>query len=148
MLAESLAKYLNFGEGNPIEFLFLIERETNEIGTADDNSWWLNVGIETGAAEFAIEIDDIFAVWLVDAAIGERSVMDQYLIGDRVVASEPRDRVVVGVSTPLHIEDTQRSSPDRIRTPMPCSAMKVCRYVLRKAECQHLVEMVGTRKIE
>ena len=72
MLAESLAKYLNFGAGNPIEFLFLIERETNEIGAANNNSWWLNVSIEASAAEFAVEIDDVFAAWLIDAMVGER----------------------------------------------------------------------------
>lgn len=71
MLASAMAKYLNFGESDPVEFLFLIERETNKFGETNDNSWWLNIGIETNEAEFAVEISDVFAVWLVDAMIGE-----------------------------------------------------------------------------
>ncbi len=71
LLGDSLAKALNFIEENPVEFLFLVERETNEIAVENNNSWWLTVGIETGKAEFAIEIDDVFAVWLVDALVGD-----------------------------------------------------------------------------
>lgn len=70
-LADSLAKLLNFGASNPIEFLLLTERETSEIVETDD-SWWLNFGFQTGKPGFAVEIDDIFAVWLVDAMLGEK----------------------------------------------------------------------------
>ena len=68
MLAESMAVYLNFTGKNPIEFFLLTERETFETPETGD-SWWLNVGIETNEAEFAVEIADVFAVWLVDAML-------------------------------------------------------------------------------
>lgn len=71
-LADSLATYLNLTDENLIEFLFFIKRETNETPEENNNSWWASVGIEGGAAEFAIEIDDGFAVWLVDAMLGEK----------------------------------------------------------------------------
>lgn len=70
LLADSLAAYLGFEADNPIEFLFLVEREINEINETESQSWWLNIGISNSQAEFAVEIDDLFAVWLVDAAIG------------------------------------------------------------------------------
>lgn len=76
LLADSLAEYLNFDDENPVEFLFLIERETDKISETNDNSWWLNIGIETGNAGFAVEIDDVFAVWLVDAMVGEKKSDD------------------------------------------------------------------------
>ena len=72
MLAGALAKYLNLGEDNPVEFLFLIEDETNGVIESGEHSWWLNIGIETSEAGFAIEINDVLAVWLVDAALGEK----------------------------------------------------------------------------
>ena len=67
-LAESMAVYLNFTGKNPIEFFLLTERETSEVPELGD-SWWLNFGIEQGEAEFAVEIADVFAVWLVDAML-------------------------------------------------------------------------------
>ena len=69
-LAAALAESLGFEAENTVEFLFLIERETNAVISSDDQSWWLNIGIENGAAEFAVEIDDLFAVWLVDTMLG------------------------------------------------------------------------------
>lgn len=80
-LGGSMAKILHFGGQNPIEFLFLVEREANEIGAAENDSWWLNVGIETSEAEFAVEIDDVFAAWLVDAMLGE-NVSDNVAVRD------------------------------------------------------------------
>lgn len=71
-LADALGKLLNFGTANPVEFLFLTERETSEIAAPDEDSCWLNFGFEQSEAEFAVEIDDIFAVWLVDAMLGEK----------------------------------------------------------------------------
>lgn len=71
-LADSLRQILNFGAESPIEFLFLVERETNEIGENENDSWWLNIGFEHSEAIFAVEIDDVFAVWLVDAMLGEK----------------------------------------------------------------------------
>ncbi len=71
-LADALARMLDFGTEHPIEFLFLTERETNEIAATEDDSWWLNCGFETSEAVFAVEIDDVFAVWLVDAMLGEK----------------------------------------------------------------------------
>jgi flagellar motor switch/type III secretory pathway protein FliN len=68
MLAESMAVYLNFTRKNPIEFFLLTERETFETPETGD-SWWLNIGIEQSEAQFAVEIADVFAVWLVDAML-------------------------------------------------------------------------------
>lgn len=67
-LAESMAVYLNFTGKNPIEFFLLTERETSEVPETGD-AWWLNIGIEESEAEFAVEIADVFAVWLVDAML-------------------------------------------------------------------------------
>lgn len=75
LLAESIAKYLNFSEKNPMEFLFLTERETSETPQTGD-SWLANFEIENAEAGFVIEINDNFAVWLVDATLGER-ISDQ-----------------------------------------------------------------------
>lgn len=68
-----MAKYLNFDQSHPIDFLFLVERETNETIDANADSWWLDIGIETSEAGFAVEINDVFAVWLVDAMLERKN---------------------------------------------------------------------------
>ena len=70
-LAKAMAKYLNFDGVNQIEFFLLTERETTEMPETD-GSWWLRIGIETSDAEFAVQIDEVFAVWLIDAMLGEK----------------------------------------------------------------------------
>ena len=81
LLADSLARYLNLTDENLIEFLFFVKRETNETPEESNHSWWASVGIENSEAEFAIEIDDSFAVWLVDAMLGEK-VSDRVQVRD------------------------------------------------------------------
>lgn len=69
-LAESLSGYLDPNIERLIEFLPIANRETN--GLAENGmAWWVRVAVENSDAELAIEVDDTFAVWLVDAALGE-----------------------------------------------------------------------------
>lgn len=70
LLAGALAKYLNPANKNSVEFLFFDRRETNETPPDEGDSWWARVGIEGSRAEFAVELDDNLAVWLVDALLG------------------------------------------------------------------------------
>lgn len=73
--ADSLARLLNLPEDSPIEFAALTKREINaaeDFTAADErNSFWLTIAVETGAAEIYLAIDNVFAVSLVDAALGE-----------------------------------------------------------------------------
>lgn len=71
LLAEALAENLNLTDKNLIEFLFFTKREISEQPEATVNSWWAMIGIEGNAAEFAVEIDESLAIWLVDALLGE-----------------------------------------------------------------------------
>lgn len=72
-LADSLAKFLNLPNEKTLEFLFLLERIIDSAENLhSENSWWLRVGIENSEAEIILELDDVFAVWLVDAALGEK----------------------------------------------------------------------------
>ena len=78
-LAAALQNLLAFPAENKIELLPLVTREINQAADfphASDHSWWLSLFIEQSEAELAVEIDDAFAVWLVDAMLGEK-VSDQ-----------------------------------------------------------------------
>ena len=91
LLADSLAGYLNLTDEKLIEFLFFIKRETNETPEENNNSWWAIVRLENSEAEFAVEIDDSFAVWLVDAMLGEKksdSVQTRDLTASEVAVLE------------------------------------------------------------
>ena len=70
-LADSLARLLVSPSEKNIEFVYLIKRETekSEINPLE-KSRWLIVGIEESKAEFAFEIDDAFAAWLIDTSLG------------------------------------------------------------------------------
>lgn len=73
-VANALARLLNLPESAPLEFVASVKREINE---ADDftggerDAFWLTVGVAGGDAEIYVEIDNAFAVSLVDAALGE-----------------------------------------------------------------------------
>ncbi len=71
LLADALTKLLISTDQKTVDFLFSDHFETNKQPDGNKDSWRLNVGIENSDAEFFIEIDDSFAVWLVDAALGE-----------------------------------------------------------------------------
>lgn len=74
-LSEALQNLLTLPVTNGIEILPLVTREINrteDFPHFSDNSWWLSVMIEQSGAEFAIEIDNAFGIWLVDAALGEK----------------------------------------------------------------------------
>jgi len=72
-LAKSLAEFLTLSDKNSIEFVFLVNREIREIeelSIEDQKSWWLTLGIENSVAQIALEMTNVFAAWLVDAALG------------------------------------------------------------------------------
>ncbi len=71
LLAKALANILNLADKNLIEFLFFTKRELTEKPEESVNSWWANFGIEGKDAEFAVELDEHFAAWLIDAMLGE-----------------------------------------------------------------------------
>ena len=64
-----------------------------------------------------------------------------------MIACEPRNPVVVGVTTPLDVEDTQRIRTNRIWTPMPCAAVQVHNVMLTQPERDDVFEMRRIRKV-
>jgi type III secretion system YscQ/HrcQ family protein len=73
-LAEGMQNLLNLPAENQIELLPLVKREINrseDFPHFSKDSWWLKVFTGQTEAEFAVEIDTAFAVWLVDATLGE-----------------------------------------------------------------------------
>lgn len=73
-LTGALENLLALPPENKIELAPLAAKEINraeDFPPASSDSWWLNVGIEQSSAEIAFEIDNAFAVWLVDAMLGE-----------------------------------------------------------------------------
>lgn len=74
-LTEALQNLLALAPENRIELLPLMTREINgaEDFPVDANrSWWLSVAVEQSASEIWIELDNAFAGWLVEAALGEQ----------------------------------------------------------------------------
>lgn len=74
-LSEALQNLLTLPPEHEIELLPLVTKEINlteDFPPVSGNSWWLGVSIEESKAEFAVEIDNAFAVWLVDAMLGEK----------------------------------------------------------------------------
>ncbi|MEP6902224.1 MAG: hypothetical protein ABJA66_10770, partial [Actinomycetota bacterium] len=72
-LADSLARILNWPAERRLDFLFLVQREINRAEDfTPENVWWLTVGIEESKAEISFELDNSFAVRLVDAMLGEK----------------------------------------------------------------------------
>lgn len=72
-LARTLSSFLILPDEDTIEFSFLVKREIDGIKNLDSrDSWWFSFGIEASETEIAVEIDNAFAVWLVDAALGEK----------------------------------------------------------------------------
>ncbi|MET0752999.1 MAG: FliM/FliN family flagellar motor switch protein [Pyrinomonadaceae bacterium] len=81
-LSEALQNLLALPPEHEIELLPLVTKEINRVEDfppVSDNSWWLGVSIEESKAEFAVEIDNAFAVWLVDAMLGEK-VSEQIIL--------------------------------------------------------------------
>ena len=70
LLADALTKLLFTANENPVRFLFSDNFETDKLPKENINSWWFNIKIENSDAEFFVEIDKNFAVWLVDTALG------------------------------------------------------------------------------
>jgi type III secretion system YscQ/HrcQ family protein len=83
-LSEALRDMLALPADSGVELLPLVTREINraeDFPPVSGQSWWLNVLIEPGAGEIAVEIDHAFAVWLIDAALGE-NVSDRINLRD------------------------------------------------------------------
>jgi len=74
-LSAALENLLTLPAENGIELLPLVTKEINraeDFSLVGSQSWWLGISVEQSDAEFAVEIDGAFAVWLVDAMLGER----------------------------------------------------------------------------
>lgn len=74
-LSESLENLLILPPEYGIELLPLVTKEINraeDFLPVSNHSWWLGISVEQSEAEFAVEIDNAFAVWLVDAMLGEK----------------------------------------------------------------------------
>jgi flagellar motor switch protein FliN len=71
-LANSMSQLLGLKGENAIKFSLLNRTEINRTEDFNaENIWWLTVAVAESKAEIAFEIDKIFAVWLVDAMLGE-----------------------------------------------------------------------------
>jgi type III secretion system YscQ/HrcQ family protein len=74
-LSQALQNLLTLPAEHEIELLPLVTKEINRVEdfpNVSGASWWLGVSVEQSEAEFSVEFDHAFAVWLVDAMLGER----------------------------------------------------------------------------
>lgn len=72
-LAKSLSSFLILPDKSVFEFVFLVNREIKkreDLALDDYKSWWLRFGIADSDSEIAVEMTNVFAAWLVDAALG------------------------------------------------------------------------------
>lgn len=74
-IAASLARMISFSSDKSIEFSFANKREIERADSlASESCWWLRVAVEgAGKTEIVFQIEDVFAVWLVDAALDAES---------------------------------------------------------------------------
>src|SRR5207237_872145 len=70
------------------------------------------------------------------------------LVDDAVIAGQPRDPVVVGVTATLHVEDAQGGGTQGIRAPMPRAAMQMYTGVARQRERPNRVEVCRFREVD
>jgi type III secretion system YscQ/HrcQ family protein len=81
-LSGALENLLTLPPEHGIELLPLVTKEINraeDFPPVANHSWWLGVSVQQSEAEFAVEIDNAFAVWLVDAMLGEK-VSEQIIL--------------------------------------------------------------------
>lgn len=73
-LADLLARLLDLPDENAIDIAFPLNREINAAGDfapESENSFWLTIIVEATDAEIYLELDNNFAVSLVDIMLGE-----------------------------------------------------------------------------
>ncbi len=73
-LADLLTRLLDLPDENAVEIVFSVNREINaaeDFAPESGNSFWLTIVVEAGDAEIYLEIDNNFAVSLVDVMLGE-----------------------------------------------------------------------------
>ncbi|HEY0428497.1 MAG TPA: FliM/FliN family flagellar motor switch protein [Pyrinomonadaceae bacterium] len=86
-LSKALQNLLALPAENAVEFLPLVTKEINraeDFPSFSNQSWWLGVAVEQSEFEFAVEFDNAFAIWLIDAAFGEK-------VSDRINLREPTE---------------------------------------------------------
>ncbi len=87
-LAVSMSQFLSLQSEKAIKFSLLNRTEINRAQDFNaENNWWLTVVIAESKAEIAFEIDKVFAVWLVDAMLGE-TIADKGQIRDLTLSEQ------------------------------------------------------------